>query len=898
MNTQKKYLLLTLTFIIILSMLFLSQGLKTEKTEETVFSVSNIISEKEFSTTTQISISGCGVLDAENSLYSLAKNVESTGECFSINASNVMLDCQGHYIRYNSAGSQAYGIYSTSNSTKIKNCIIMSGDLNGMGGAGIYFVEAVNGEIYNNKIIMDKDDQEGILLEESENVYIYENEFNISGPNSNAIYSESSNLLKIEDNEIISSSNDNSIYFEFSDYMTIINNFFNTSGGDGSSIFMDSSSYSNIFGNTIFSTGNSQTALYASSSANSNITDNTISTSEENSHGIHLEYFTSGNLLRNNISTSGDGAYAFSITLDTSNNNFYKNKIQTQGEEGNGFDISSESNTNTFSENEIIISGDFANAVSQDGSNTNVFNKNSFKTLGQEGNGFWLYDSANTKIQENSLNTSGANSPALLLDKGTNSEINGNTFITSGENSHGIKLDALSNSNTFSLNNIETSGSMASGIFFSKDTTDNSFTNFKIKTLNANTYSTFISGSGNNFQVLDSILNSPKGLFINTGISSGNWDFINTPLTKFWSNSSGGNLNVMWYLSVFTNYDDGRAASNVNVIAWDEEEVQKFSLMTGSNGETPKQALKEYTQFGPTEIVYHDYLIESSLLEKKSSKQLTMTENKNISFIFPAPSGGSSKKTTPECIPEWDCGNWGECIEGKQSRICTDKNNCEIESGKKSKDVERDCTLSTKKWKTKNTLFDVNLEVLDRNEDGLLLGTISLINIGIPGEVIARVNYKIRNSKNEIVYEEDEVVPVRTQMEFIKEIDTLSLPDEEYTWTVELSYDGQTEPAQAGDSFTIGKKKFSKTIWIIIAAIVTMSTIFFIRRNKNTTDSDSVKEQITPPATSSQAPEAKPTPTSNLTKNPTPTKPLSTTQPKTPTKTPAPTSSPTKTPSI
>jgi len=37
-------------------------------------------------------------------------------------------------------------------------------------------------------------------------------------------------------------------------------------------------------------------------------------------------------------------------------------------------------------------------------------------------------------------------------------------------------------------------------------------------------------------------------------------------------------------------------------------------------------------------------------------------------------SGGSSKKT---CEEDWECSAWGECLEGIQSRICEDLNNCQ-----------------------------------------------------------------------------------------------------------------------------------------------------------------------------------------------------------------------------
>ncbi len=38
----------------------------------------------------------------------------------------------------------------------------------------------------------------------------------------------------------------------------------------------------------------------------------------------------------------------------------------------------------------------------------------------------------------------------------------------------------------------------------------------------------------------------------------------------------------------------------------------------------------------------------------------------------------------PECIPDWDCTEWSDCIGGEKTRTCTDSNNCETDEGKPS----------------------------------------------------------------------------------------------------------------------------------------------------------------------------------------------------------------------
>ncbi|MBW2965767.1 cadherin repeat domain-containing protein [Candidatus Woesearchaeota archaeon] len=52
------------------------------------------------------------------------------------------------------------------------------------------------------------------------------------------------------------------------------------------------------------------------------------------------------------------------------------------------------------------------------------------------------------------------------------------------------------------------------------------------------------------------------------------------------------------------------------------------------------------------------------------------TESNKPSEIQSCSSGGGGGGNGKDCIPEWECGKWGECINQTQTRICTDLNNC------------------------------------------------------------------------------------------------------------------------------------------------------------------------------------------------------------------------------
>ncbi len=43
---------------------------------------------------------------------------------------------------------------------------------------------------------------------------------------------------------------------------------------------------------------------------------------------------------------------------------------------------------------------------------------------------------------------------------------------------------------------------------------------------------------------------------------------------------------------------------------------------------------------------------------------------------------------TGECIPDWTCANYGKCVDGFKKRVCTDSNNCGVETDKPSETSE------------------------------------------------------------------------------------------------------------------------------------------------------------------------------------------------------------------
>ncbi len=130
-------------------------------------------------------------------------------------------------------------------------------------------------------------------------------------------------------------------------------------------------------------------------------------------------------------------------------------------------------------------------------------------------------------------------------------------------------------------------------------------------------------------------------------------------------------------------------------------------------------------------------------------------------------------------------------------------------------------------------LFDIGIKINKKevfvNEK--LASTISLINLGVPGKVDVTAYYLIINEKGDVVYEESEIVPVETQLEFLKEFDISKLDEGTYALLSEIKYEGQKEPARAEDVFYVQKtfmQKFGMVILLVLGVILIGLVVIWI----------------------------------------------------------------------
>jgi len=208
---------------------------------------------------------------------------------------------------------------------------------------------------------------------------------------------------------------------------------------------------------------------------------------------------------------------------------------------------------------------------------------------------------------------------------------------------------------------------------------------------------------------------------------------------------------------------------------------------------------------------------------------------------------------SPRCIDTWKCGTWSDCNKkGKQSRKCKKTNSCRSKKNKPS--TKKECVYRGGKYKppkkveapkttvpvpadrediildnSREILFDINVEMLDGEmvtSDEMLL-KIGLLNFGLPGLVHVNLSYEIV-SGDDVYYRSVEIVPVETQVEFLRTINVSDIPDGHYTLILDLNYKGQLEPAKAQKDFVIRRDESLNVYPILIAifAVIILLLVF------------------------------------------------------------------------
>ncbi|MFA5071419.1 MAG: NosD domain-containing protein [Candidatus Pacearchaeota archaeon] len=470
-----------------------------------------------------VDVTACGTLSSANTIYVLQNDVTTTGTCFTISASNITLDLNGHNIIYGNQSSTGLynGIFSNRNYTKILNGSIIRNTLQTTtNGEGIY-LQFSNLSVVQDVLIQNASD--AIMLQEGFNnnftnitttynkrygVYIYvssANNFSNVVSNNNQVgiyfYTNSSNntLTNITANDnsnqgivLLSQANNNS----FNNVVAVEN------GGAGINI----ASSKNIFINATIDS-NSQGGISFSSLSNNNTFIN--ATANSNS-GSGVSFFTSSNNTLTNV-TANSNSYGIYFQSSSSNNSLtycnMSNNTDADFYLSNSY-VHSIDTSNVVNYNQIIYYNYSALNYIFNPENTpnaglimcvlctNVTYEN-FNLNSSSHSGIFFYQTDNSSIR-NIINISNFYY-GITLESSDNNTL---TNITLKNNSDaGV---SLSNSVNNSLSNL-TATYNGKGVSVGSTSNNNSISN---SLFNANNYGPYVSLSSfnyfNNLTVIDS----------------------------------------------------------------------------------------------------------------------------------------------------------------------------------------------------------------------------------------------------------------------------------------------------------------------------------------------------------------------------------------------------------
>jgi len=359
--------------------------------------------------------------------FNVTNDVSSLESCFNITTDDVILDCKGFEISYDSAGIGRPGInVITRTNVTIKNCVIRDINSAGPAGYGINIEGTNNSLVFNNSI-----QTNGTFNAFGMRVAINSNNNTILNNNISTFGTEDSNsgiqfITDVEQN-------------------TVSGNIIQTNGTTNNrGINLESRANNNTIRNNIIKTRGTGASNYGirilTNSRNNSISGNIIQTNGTTSNfGIFLFGGSNKTIIHNNtINTRGSSNTQIGIEISTNNFNslITENFINTNGTDGNmGIRIGGTSNNNTFHNNTIITNGSSSGShgIFLTDSLDNIVSANIIQALGEDQNGISISNSGKNVFFSNNISTNGTFeedplSFAVNLGSSQNSTFNNTLF--------------------------------------------------------------------------------------------------------------------------------------------------------------------------------------------------------------------------------------------------------------------------------------------------------------------------------------------------------------------------------------------------------------------------------------------------------------------------------------
>jgi parallel beta-helix repeat protein len=363
-------------------------------------------------------VSACRTLNSARETYVIIQDINATGDCFTVSADIVTLDCNGFSItgdgsgtffnsdRYNNITVKNCIITNFSNGISISNSalnIVADNTIDTMSNYGISFGLNTNRSTITNNVL--EDAPNGIYVQSCGGDYIINNTVYTSS--NIGIYLDGANNNVLDDNTV-----------------------YNSQHG----VYASTNAMSNTLQNNNLS--NNTNGIYFSTASNNNIIGNTIDSNSNT--GIYFETATDNIILGNNITNTGvDGIYTVRSTGNNISENYIYNSISDSG-----IWLDDDSNNNHVFDN-ILVSGVYGICVWGSASTVD-FNTVDNNDVSYFNDGIDVYAANNNTVTENIvLNcTSG-----IGIDNGFDNNITKNTvynmssdcaYITSSETNNFI----------------------------------------------------------------------------------------------------------------------------------------------------------------------------------------------------------------------------------------------------------------------------------------------------------------------------------------------------------------------------------------------------------------------------------------------------------------------------
>ncbi len=359
----------------------------------------------------------CGNLNTDKTL---AASITTTGTCFIINASNIVIDGTGFNITGNGSGNGIDNSGGFDNIT-IKNFAGVNNFTKGIAATG----GMVNSTIWNNTFsIANVSSSFGIDLLNGKDNNISNNIIIIPGASSFGIEVQASNNNTFMFNNITASGGiTQAIRLNNAKNNTISFNNLTTHGSSSSGIlFLSTSTNNTITSNSIYTAGSSAVAiLFSSTGGDNTVFSNNITTiAGSSAHGIRATDGTGRqNITSNTIRTSGSGSFGISLEASTSSYLIFSNTLTVMGSSTRGISVTA-ANYHLVQENLINVtsSSSLGIQIDIDSNHTRVIS-NTIITNTTGSDGIYFRQGINNTVVNGTITTSVGNNILVLNGTGT-----------------------------------------------------------------------------------------------------------------------------------------------------------------------------------------------------------------------------------------------------------------------------------------------------------------------------------------------------------------------------------------------------------------------------------------------------------------------------------------------